>query len=461
MNPNFTPSVIIQKKKIVNKFENLGISSQIAEILNEQNITVPTEIQKKTIPALLNETNDFVGIGKTGTGKTISFVLPLLELVDAGSKSTQVIILVPTRELCQQIHSVIEIYSAKSAILSAVAYGGVPIKPQIKEISEGVQIVVATPGRLLDLVEKQAVDLSTIQCLVLDEADEMLTALKTDFIEIDNLLPKEKRTWLFTATMTGEVKNIIHNYMSHAITEVKVDMENLGNSDIEHRYVVVDPIQKLDVLTHFLNEREGERGIIFCRTKAAVNKLAKNLAISKFSSGALHGSLSQPIRERIMEQFRDGNVSILVATDLAARGIDVKEISFVVNYHLPESPEVYVHRTGRTGRAGAKGFSLTVLQEDELKELGMFKMDLGIQMEAFKKPSKESVEENNTFLWAKRIFKTKPNHELSQEFKEKIKTVFQHLSKDELIEKLLSNQLLQSKPEIISNSVVVKKNKKR
>jgi ATP-dependent RNA helicase DeaD len=189
--------------------------------------------------------------------------------------------------------------------------------------------------------------------------------------------------------------------------------------------------------------------------------LAQNLAISKFSSGALHGSLSQPIRERIMEQFREGNVSILVATDLAARGIDVKDISYVVNYHLPESPEVYVHRTGRTGRAGAKGFSLTVLQEEELKELGMFKLDLGIQIEEFKKPSKESVEENNTFLWAKRIFKTKPNHELSDAFKERIKTVFQHLSKDELIEKLLSNQLLQTKPEIVSNVPVVKKKKNK
>ena len=445
----------------MNKFEQLGISNQIVEILTEQNITVPTEIQSKTIPSLLNETNDFVGIGKTGTGKTISFVLPLLDLLDSSSKNTQAIILVPTRELCQQIQSVIEVYTSKSSIISAMSYGGVSIKPQIKEISQGVQIIVATPGRLLDLVEKNAIDLSKIECLILDEADEMLTSLKTDFLEIDKLLPKNKRTWLFTATMSSEVKNIVHNYMSNKITEVKVDMEFTGNTDIEHRYVVVDPIQKLDVLTHFLNEREGEKGIIFCRTKAAVNKLAKNLAISKFSSGALHGSLSQPIRDRIMDQFREGNISILVATDLAARGIDVKDITYVVNYHLPDTEDTYVHRSGRTARAGAKGFSLTILQQEELKEMAMFQLELGINFEEFKKPSKESVEENNTYLWAKRIFKTKPNQELSLEFKTKIKSVFQHLSKDELIDKLLSNQLLQSKPEIILNPIVGKKKKKK
>jgi len=445
----------------VNKFEQLGVSKQITVVLNEQNIIAPTEIQLKTIPFLLKEKGDFVGIAKTGTGKTLSFVLPILDLIDSNSSNTQAIILAPTRELCQQIHSVIDIYSPSLSVSSAMVYGGVPIKPQIKEIVNGAQVIVATPGRLLDLVEKEAVDLSKVKFLILDEADEMLTSLKEDFIEIDKLIPKNKRMWLFTATMSSEVKNIVHNYMSKEITEVKVDMEIIGNNEIEHRYIVVDPIQKLDVLTHFLNEREGEKGIIFCRTKAAVNKLAKNLSISKFSSGALHGSLSQPIRYRIMDQFREGNISLLVATDLAARGIDVKDISFVVNYHLPETEETYVHRSGRTARAGAKGYSLTILQQEELKDMAEFQLELGINFEELAKPSPESVEENNTYLWAKRIFKTKPNQELSLEFKSKIKSVFQHLSKDELIEKLLSNHLLQSKPEIILNPVVGKKKKKK
>ncbi len=445
----------------MNKFEQLGVSKKIVGILDGQKITIPTEIQIKTIPFLLNQTDDFVGIAKTGTGKTISFIVPMLDLIDVNSNETQVIILVPTRELCQQIHSVIQLFTTDLDILSVMVYGGVPIKPQIKELSQGAQIIVATPGRLLDLVEKEAVELSQIDCLILDEADEMLTSLKDDFIQLDKLLPKNKRTWLFTATMSSEVKNIVHNYMSNKVTEVQIDMEVLGNTFIEHRYVIVEPIQKLEVLTHFLIEREGEKGIIFCRTKAAVNKLAKNLAINKFSSGALHGSLSQPIRDRIMDQFRDGNISLLVATDLAARGIDVKDISFVVHYHLPDTEEVYVHRSGRTARAGANGYSLIILQQEEVKEIAEFQLVIGVNFEELSKPSKESVDENNTFLWAKRILKTKPNQELTADFKNRIKAVFQNISKDELIEKLLSNQLLKSKPEIILNASADKKKQKK
>lgn len=197
---------------------------------------------------------------------------------------------------------------------------------------------------------------------------------------------------------------------------------------------------------HFLNTKEGERGIIFCKTKAAVNKLAKNLAMNKFSSGALHGSLSQGIRDRIMEQFREGHINILVATDLAARGIDVKEISYVVNYHLPDVYEVYVHRSGRTARAGAKGLSLTVLQPEEVSEIAAFEKELGIQFTKYTKPSVANIEENNTLLWAKQIFKTKPNHDVDAELKTKIKTIFHHLTKEELIEKLLASYLLQNKP---------------
>jgi ATP-dependent RNA helicase DeaD len=223
----------------------------------------------------------------------------------------------------------------------------------------------------------------------------------------------------------------------------------------------VNPIEKLDVLMHFLNSKEGERGIIFCKTKAAVNKLAKNLAINRFSSGALHGSLSQGIRDRIMDQFREGHINILVATDLAARGIDVKEISYVVNYHLPDVYEAYVHRSGRTARAGAKGLSLTVLQPEEVVEIANFEKELGIQFKEFKKPTVASIEENNTLLWAKQIFKTKPNHDIATELKNKIKTVFHHLTKDELIEKVLANHLLQAKNEVLSKTEKPIKKQKR
>jgi ATP-dependent RNA helicase DeaD len=223
-------------------------------------------------------------------------------------------------------------------------------------------------------------------------------------------------------------------------------METVGNQGIEHQYIVVDPIEKLDILMHFLNSKEGERGIIFCKTKAAVNKLAKNLAINRFSSGAIHGSLTQPIRDRIMGQFREGYINILVATDLAARGIDVQEISYVVNYHLPDTYETYVHRSGRTARAGAKGISITVLQEEETVEIPAFEKELGITFNLIEKPNSNSIEENNAVLWAKQIFKTKPNHELNSEFKNNIKTIFHHLTKEELIDKLLANHLLQNKP---------------
>jgi ATP-dependent RNA helicase DeaD len=261
--------------------------------------------------------------------------------------------------------------------------------------------------------------------------------------------------------MPGTIKQLVQNYMSKHVTQVSADMKTIGNQGIDHQYVVVDPIEKLDVLMHFLSSKEGERGIIFCKTKAAVNKLAKNLAINRFSSGALHGSLTQPIRDRIMEQFREGHINILVATDLAARGIDVAAISYVVNYHLPDVYESYVHRSGRTARAGAKGLSLTVLQNDEVTQLGDFKKELGLDFVAYKKPDAISLEENNTFLWAKQIFKTKPNHDVSLVLKDKIKTVFHHLTKEELIEKMLANYLLHNKIEVVAQSEIPKKKKNK
>ena len=236
--------------------------------------------------------------------------------------------------------------------------GGIPIKPQIERLKTPTHIVVATPGRLVDLVKRGAINLKQLSYLVLDEADEMVSALKQDLDLIIKEIPKSRRTLLFTATLSGAIKQLVQNYMSKHVIQIEADMKTVGHQGIDHQYVVVEPIEKLNVLMHFLSSKEGQRGIIFCKTKAAVNKLAKNLAINKFSSGALHGSLSQGIRDRIMGQFREGYIDILVATDLAARGIDVKEVSYVVNYHLPDTYEAYVHRSGRTARAGAKGLSL-------------------------------------------------------------------------------------------------------
>jgi superfamily II DNA/RNA helicase len=430
------------------QFSDLGISAPILKALTELKIVVPTEIQQKTIPLLLANTTDLVGLAKTGTGKTVAFGLPILQLIDTNSPTVQAVILVPTRELGHQIFRNLEDFAKYLPEVSiAATCGGIPIKPQMERLAAPTHIVVATPGRLIDLIQRKAVNLKETKFLVLDEADEMVTILKESLDEIVAELPKTHKTLLFSATMPGTIKQLVQNYLNKNVVQVSASMETIGNQGIDHEYIVVDPIEKLDVLMHFLNSKEGERGIIFCKTKAAVNKLAKNLAINRFSSGALHGSLSQGIRDRIMEQFREGHINILVATDLAARGIDVKEISYVVNYHLPDVYEAYVHRSGRTARAGAKGLSLTVLQPEEEKEIADFEKELGIKFTKFKKPSVSSIEENNTLLWAKQIFKTKPNHEVDPELKTKIKTVFHHLTKDELIEKLLANYLLQNKNE--------------
>ncbi|MGO4906377.1 DEAD/DEAH box helicase [Flavobacterium sp. W20_MBD1_R3] len=444
------------------QFSDLGISAPILKAITELKIVVPTEIQSKTIPLLLSNTTDLVGLAKTGTGKTAAFGLPILQLINTELPVIQAVILAPTRELGQQIFKNLSIFATFLPKVSiASTCGGIPIKPQIERLTIPTHIVVATPGRLIDLIQRKAINLKETRFLVLDEADEMVTILKESLDEIIAELPAAHKTFLFSATMPGTVKQLIQNYLNKNVVHVSANMEIVGNQGIDHQYIVVNPIEKLDVLMHFLNSKEGERGIVFCKTKAAVNKLAKNLAINRFSSGALHGSLSQGIRDRIMEQFREGHINILVATDLAARGIDVKEISYVVNYHLPDVYEAYVHRSGRTARAGAKGLSLTVLQPEEVIEIADFEKELGIEFKEFKKPTVASIEENNTLLWAKQIFKIKPNHDIDSELKDKIKTVFHHLTKDELIEKVLANHLLQTKNEVLLKTEKPIKKQKR
>jgi len=426
-------------------FSDLGINKSLQQGLAHLQISVPTDIQEKTLPLILNQTEDLVAVAKTGTGKTVAFGVPLLQLIDIENPNVQVVILAPTRELGQQIHGNLVAYAAEIPSISmASVCGGISIKPQIERLKTATHIVVATPGRLVDLVKRGAINIKQLSYLVLDEADEMVSALKQDLDLIVKEVPKSRRTLLFTATLSGAIKQLVQNYMSKHVIHIEANMKTVGHQGIDHQYVVVEPIEKLNVLMHFLSSKEGERGIIFCKTKAAVNKLAKNLAINKFSSGALHGSLSQGIRDRIMGQFREGYIDILVATDLAARGIDVKEVSYVVNYHLPDTYEAYVHRSGRTARAGAKGLSLTILQQEEIEELPEFEQELGISFKEFKKADAQSIEENNGLLWAKKIFKTKPNRTISDEFRNNVNTIFHHLTKEELIDKVLANYLAQT-----------------
>jgi ATP-dependent RNA helicase DeaD len=426
-------------------FSDLGINEQLRLSLVDLQFAVPTDIQVKTIPIVLNQKEDIVVLAKTGTGKTAAFGLPLLQLIDVENTNLQTLILAPTRELGQQIYNNLVSFISNSPKTSIASIcGGIPIKPQIERLKIPTHMVVATPGRLVDLMKRGAIDIKNLKYLVLDEADEMVSALKDDLDTIIKDIPKSRRTLLFTATMPGTIKQLVQNYMSKHVVHIEADMETVGHQGIDHQYVVVEPIEKLEVLLHFLNLKEGERGIIFCKTKAAVNKLAKNLAINKFSSGAIHGSLTQGIRDRIMGQFREGYIDILVATDLAARGIDVKEVSYVVNYHLPDTYDTYVHRSGRTARAGANGLSLTILQKEEVDDIADFEKELGIVFKAFTKADAQSIEENNGLLWAKKIFKTKPNREVSEDFKAKIKTIFHHLTKEELVDKIFANYLSQT-----------------
>mgnify|MGYP006071347537 FL=1 len=445
---------------MLKEFSDLGVNEKLQQSLVGLGITIPTDIQKEAIPVVLNQKDDLVVLAKTGTGKTVAFGLPLLQMVDLENNAAQTLILAPTRELGQQIYNNLVAFATDSPeIVITSIFGGTPIKPQIEFLKSPTHIVVGTPGRLVDLMKRGAICLKNIKHLVLDEADEMVSALKEEVDIIIKKIPKSRRTLLFTATMSGPIKQLVQNYMSKHVVQIKVDMATVGHQGIEHQYVVVEPIEKLDVLLHFLNSKEGERGIIFCKTKAAVNKLAKKLAINKFSSGAIHGSLTQGIRDRIMGQFREGHINILAATDLAARGIDVKEMSYVVNYHLPDTYENYVHRSGRTARAGAKGFSLTILQKEEVVEIADFENELGIKFNEFLKADAQSIEENNALLWARKIFKTKPNREISEGFKTKVQTIFHHLTKEELVDKLVTNQLAQST--LISlKSIVTKKHKK-
>ena len=443
------------------QFSDLGIHKELQQSLADLNIATPTEIQEKVIPIVLNQKEDVVALAKTGTGKTAAFGLPLLQLIDLENPNIQAIILAPTRELGQQISTNLESFAKHSPKISiATICGGIPIKPQIDRLKETTHIIVATPGRLADLVKREAVNIKNISYFILDEADEMVTALKEGLDSIIKEIPKARRTLLFTATMPGTIKQLVQNYMSKQVVQIEANMATVGHQGIDHQYVIVDPIEKLEVLLHFLNSKSGQRGIIFCKTKAAVNKLAKNLAINKFSSGAIHGSLTQGIRDRIMGQFREGHIDILVATDLAARGIDVKDLSYVVNYHLPDTYDAYVHRSGRTARAGASGLSLTIIQKEEAQDISDFEKALDIRFEAFKKADAKSIEENNGLIWANKIFKTKTNRNVSEDFKSQIKTIFHHLTKEELVDKILANYLASTKATLVSSEASKKKKNK-
>ena len=367
------------------QFSDLGINRELQARLKDIDIVEPTEVQKKVIPFILQRKKDLVALAKTGTGKTAAFGLPLLQLINPKKNTIQVIILASTRELGQQIHANLNLYASYNPEISVIGlFGGTTIKSQLEVLKRTVHIVVATPGRLLDLIDRKSIDVSTTSYLVLDEADEMVGALHAEVENIFKEVPKTSRILMFTATMPGRIKQLVQNYLSKNAITIEADMHSIGHQGIIHQYTIVDPIEKLDILLHFLYAREGQQGIIFCKTKAAVNKLGKNLAKNKLSSGTIHGSLTQGIRDRVMGQFREGHIKVLIATDLAARGIDVKNVSYVFNYHLPDTYETYVHRSGRTARAGASGIAITFCEPSERLKLFRIEKLINLKLNVIK-----------------------------------------------------------------------------
>lgn len=426
------------------QFSSSGLDQGIIRLLEEKGIATPTEIQSKTIPILLQHDGDFVGRSATGTGKTYAFGGPLLSRIDSSSKKTQAIILVPTRELCEQVgNELVSLAKYLPNVKIESFYGGMALKTQIHALSNGVHIAVATPGRLMDLVERKAVHLNTLNFLIFDEADEML--LKGFRTDIDKILATTDRsyaTWLFSATMPDEVNGIIKRYLRKELKKVLVGKKERTNEGIDHQVIEVSADEKLDVLLHFLKKYEKQRGLIFCRTKSGVQKLYKQLSANKFTCGAIHGDLPQGLRNKVMEQYREGYIHLLVATDVAARGVDVKDIAFIIQYHLADTAEAYTHRSGRTSRAGAKGISLAFIFSEEKEKLNAIKRELGFDLKYLPLPSEKDQLVNKAILWGGKIAKAKPmGDKLDDLSKQSFKDQLSHLSKEEILEKLLATYL--------------------
>jgi len=365
----------------VKNFEELGIQPDFVKGIKELNIITPTEIQSEVIPILLGGNTDLIGQAQTGTGKTAAYGLPLLHKVDPANKKVQGLILCPTRELAQQTAKQLFRFTKYSdKIFTEAVYGGAKIDNQIAALKRPTQIIVATPGRLVDLIKRKAVDLSKVSTVILDEADEMLSmGFKEELDEILSHLAKTKSKWLFSATMPQVLNQIISKHMSADAKKIVIGKSNVVNKNIEHQYVACSDNDKLNVLINFLRANEGNRGMIFCRTKANAQRTTKQLIAKNIAADALHGDLTQKERDKVMRAFKKDNLKLLVATDIAARGLDVDSLSFVVHYQMAEKKEYYTHRSGRTARAGKKGISLCLVNPIEIKQMKTFEKELGIK----------------------------------------------------------------------------------
>ncbi|MFS4483228.1 DEAD/DEAH box helicase [Hyunsoonleella sp. 2307UL5-6] len=419
-------------------FQDLGLNNDLLQAITDLGFEKPSEVQEKAIPILLNSETDLVALAQTGTGKTAAFGFPMLEKIDVASRTTQGLILSPTRELCLQITNEMKLYGKYCKGLNVVAiYGGSSITDQAREIKRGAQIIVATPGRMKDMINRRLVDISKIQYSVLDEADEMLNmGFKEDITDILSHTPEDKNTWLFSATMPREVSRIAKNFMYNP-QEITVGNKNESTSNVSHEYYLVNARDRYQALKRLSDANPDIFSVIFCRTKRDTQKVAERLIEDGYSAGALHGDLSQNQRDIVMKQFRNKQIQMLVATDVAARGIDVDDITHVINYQLPDEIETYTHRSGRTGRAGKTGVSMVIVSKSEVRKIKSIERIIKREFEKKEIPNGMQICEVQLMSLAKKVHNTEVNHDIDPYLGD-INTLFEDTSKDELIKKFFS-----------------------
>ena len=418
-------------------FEQLGIEPDLLRAIGSLGFTEPTPIQEKAIPVLLSGTTDFVGLAQTGTGKTAAFGLPLLQLTAPSQKHPQALIVCPTRELCMQITQDLAVFSKYKAGVSVVAvYGGASIIEQVRHLRKGPQIVVATPGRLIDLIERKAINLAEIVHVVLDEADEMLNmGFREDIEFILQNTPKRRSAWLFSATMPSEVRQVSRRFMTDP-AEVSIGRLNAANVNIDHQYYVTAAVNRYQTLKRIIDFNPGIYGIVFTRTKADAQSVTESLIREGYDIESLHGDLTQAQRDKVMGRFREKSLQLIVATDVAARGIDVTGITHVVNFELPDDPEVYTHRSGRTGRAGRSGICLSIVTQREVYRLRQIERTLNQRFHRLDIPSGKDVCRKQFFHFIDRMLAADISHGDYETYLPMLREKFANVDKEEILQRV-------------------------
>ncbi len=437
-------------------FEELGVREDLLMAIMEMGFESPMPVQERVIPHLLHEDGDVVALAQTGTGKTAAFGLPVIQRTDTSLRQPQALIISPTRELCLQIGGDLADFSKYTKDLKVLpVYGGSSIESQIRSLRQGVHIIVATPGRLLDLINRGVVNLSAVHTVILDEADEMLNmGFLDDINAILENVPEERKMLLFSATMPDEIAKIAKNYM-HNPQEFVIGTRNEGAQNVKHVYYMVNAKDKYLALKRIADSNPNIYGIIFCRTRRDTQEIADNLIADGYNVDALHGDLSQMQRDTVMKKFRERTLQLLVATDVAARGLDVDSLTHVINYGLPDDPATYTHRSGRTGRAGKTGVSIAIIHSREKSKLREIEKKIQKEFEKGTVPTPQRIIEKQLYNLADRIERVKVNEEEIEKYLPGIVRKLEWLSENDLLKRIVSlefNRLLdyyKDAPEVI------------